>query len=126
MKSEYLPAVRDTLQYAKARIARSDNWTQGALARNADGDVCVPHNPGAARWCAEGALHLAAALTHDDTEIRLSALFALFGVCPDGGWTVSVAQFNDDPDTRHEDVLSLYDRAIAQVDQRIMDEGNPQ
>ncbi|AGC36105.1 hypothetical protein B7L88_gp061 [Rhizobium phage RHEph10] len=94
--------LKEHLIAARALIADEGDWGQGE-------DRC--------RACALDALRIEEDMTDDDpraikaTEALRLALPASFTDDPNN-WNHPVAQFNDRSETRHADVLALYDRAI--------------
>ena len=53
------PTPRDLLVEARTLIARPEAWTQGAAARDADGEPVGVEHEDAVSWCATGALNCA-------------------------------------------------------------------
>ena len=53
------PTPRDLLVEARTLIARPEAWTQGAGARDADGEPVGVEHEDAVSWCATGALNRA-------------------------------------------------------------------
>ena len=51
------PTPRDLLVEARTLIARPEAWTQGAAARDADGEPVGVEHEDAVSWCATGALN---------------------------------------------------------------------
>jgi hypothetical protein len=102
-------SVRDVLVKARALIATPEKWTKGALARDAGGigyrtDDVVGDRTFAC-YCAEGACVAAT------PEIFL-ARRAYDELCKFTNGPL-VYEFNDSPATTHDDVLALFDTAIA-------------
>ena len=90
---------------ARARIERG--WTQSAEARDASGNSVLPDSPLAVCWDVLGALF--------DAEMPTSSHDALFKELPGRSRRrdVSIVSFNDAEGRTKEEVLALYDRAIA-------------
>lgn len=116
------PDTLAILRGARALLARPDAWLRGVGARTSEGELCPSSSPAAACFCAIGVLNHLAPLGGWGKAHR-----ALFAELPkawcsrvkpsnvkDDHW-VSVARFNDDPNTTHADLLALFDRAIASV-----------
>ena len=105
--------TRRVLQEARALIAQG--WTQGEFARKAG----VPTGTsalGSDCWCASGALsHVA--LRHGDYDMpaKDKARRVLGDVLgPDfAAYGFSLPRWNDDPARTQEEVLALFDKAIA-------------
>ena len=53
------PSPRDLLVEARTLIACPETWTQGAAARDADGEPVGVEHEDAVSWCATGALNCA-------------------------------------------------------------------
>lgn len=48
--------VKDVLREALKLIRKPERWTQGAYARDKDGDTCAPGGGRSVCWCAVGAV----------------------------------------------------------------------
>ena len=95
----------ETLRDAKALIDTPAKWTQNANARRSDDSDCSSAHPDAVCFCIVGAVWRASGET-------FSKAFHLVH------WQAQkegrhVVQFNDHPDTSHNDVMAFFDRAIA-------------
>ena len=53
------PTARDILIEARVLIARPEAWTQGAGARDAEGEPIAVEHQDAVSWCATGAINAA-------------------------------------------------------------------
>lgn len=102
------------LKETRAKLAQG--WTQGEFACK-DG---VPTDASALDsdcWCVVGALgHVA--LLHGDYDMPAkfaarSALVEAIGVSEFEGWGFSLSRWNDDPARTQDEVLALFDKAIA-------------
>ena len=94
----------ETLRDAKALIDTPAKWTQHADARRSNNIPCSYANPDAICFCIVGAVWRASG--------EFSKAFHLVQ------WQAQeegrhVVQFNDHPDTSHNDVMAFFDRAIA-------------
>jgi hypothetical protein len=94
----------ETLRDAKALIDTPAKWTQNADARRSNNIPCSYANPDAICFCIVGAVWRASG--------EFSKAFHLVH------WQAQeegrrVTQFNDHPDTSHNDVMAFFDRAIA-------------
>ena len=110
----------DMLRKARAKIAMPCAWTQRASARAVDGSSVWPGDRRAVCWCALGALR----------QVEIEAGFERRPDAPDDEdpWVVlsrhsphpleGVAAYNDAPATTHDDIMDLYDRAIAAEESR--------
>ena len=65
------PPPRDLLVDARTLIAMPEAWTQGAAARDADGEPVGVEHEDAVSWCATGALNCAMYRHADSLEIPL-------------------------------------------------------
>ena len=63
------PTPRDLLVQARTLIARPEAWTQGAAARDADGEPVGVEHEDAVSWCATGALNCAMYHHVDSLEV---------------------------------------------------------
>lgn len=109
----------DLLKSARATLDDPSRWTKFVLARNAFGNETEPEDPDARRWCLIGSLYHAAPGQEDavcEAAYWLSETIAdLSGKDPNilGHGQEPVANLNDAPETTHEHVLVVLDRAIA-------------
>src|SRR5438128_2331837 len=96
---------KELLRNARALIAAPSNWTVNCYARDAYNQKVEYHSPEAISFCALGALNRAyqeatnSCCAHPDLLSTDGVLHAQLGV------------FNDAH--THQEVLALYDRAIA-------------
>lgn len=103
----------DTVQIlkdARALIADEKNWTRNAFARDSKGNEVTPDKEDATCFCAIGAL---------SRVVQQPPYYDLPGerLLGDEAWIsgeIGVAEFNDAH--THEDVLALFDRAIARAE----------
>lgn len=91
----------EKLILARAILEQPENWTQGTYARDDEGWPCLEDHPESVCWCMSGACRLAYA----------NPMLLAYELVP--GWCVP--QFNDLSLTKHSDVLSVFDRAIAKL-----------
>lgn len=89
------------LRIAKGRIEQG--WCQGVLARDGHGEEITPNHPAAVAWCAFGAIG-----TKEDA-LSQADLFLMKAHGPN----TDVVSWNDAPERTREDVLALFDKAIA-------------
>lgn len=97
----------ETLKAARQLISDPAKWTQGELARDADGKQVPPLDDNATCWCSIGALRKAAGFG----DIYKGPFGALYFKVPTKG---SVSDFNDTH--THAEVLALFDAAIAELE----------
>lgn len=101
----------DALRAARKLIEVPGRWIRGTYARvNKTGQATRATSPDAKCWCALGALRAANCDDTDSSEER----YYLEQALPVGHYYVH--RMNDDPRTKHKDILSLFDRAIALAD----------
>lgn len=109
------------LRNAKAIISDPNKWGRHYYAADEGGDPVDHDSPEATCFCTFGAVMKAVSCDEDDEfgiertvrlfqcEATLEASLPIY----DGDRYHTVIGFNDDPDTTHDDVMALYDRAIA-------------
>jgi len=99
----------EILRYARDVVLDSpEKWVQGEY-----------HVPAKDRVCTVGALSTATMLAEPFRwpQFPLSVTKApLLSVLREVGWD-AIEDFNDDPDTTYEDVISLFDKAIKQCEE---------
>ena len=105
--------VISMLEEAKKRISKEKNWVQGLQAVDKDGNEVLPHwkakkkeEPAAVRWSA--AVSIMAMAGRD----IVPAFRALADMAADRGCP-GIDSFNDTH--THEEVLELFDHAIAYI-----------
>lgn len=101
------------LTTARQLLAMPNAWTQGAFARDKDGEPCPDTGNDATCFCMWGAVR------HARYQLRLEALGTLEtvrGLC--GG---NIPEWNDKPGRTQAEVLSLLDKAVAKLVERIAD-----
>lgn len=110
--------VADILRKAKSLIPTPAQWTKGHFARDSFGNIADPHDSKARCYCAMGAVQ-AATFTigmhfTSEEDAAEGALETALGTLDDCGLTHGcVPDFNDHPDTTHEQILRLFEVAIA-------------
>jgi hypothetical protein len=95
----------ETLKAARQLITDPAKWTQGELARDAEGNEINPNNDLATCFCAHGAIQY---FTADETLSNADIL--LIAVCSDKH-DCYVEDYNDTH--THAEVIALFDAAIA-------------
>lgn len=101
--------VSKILQAARKKIEDPANWTKHAPARDSDGCLVDPKNSHATCWCTVGAFY---SVTPDYDDFLKTVKF-VNTILPDVYEKIS--DFNDHPETTHDQVLSLFDRAIEKA-----------
>ena len=95
--------TKEILQEAHSYIEKG--WTQKAYARDAGGKPVDAKDPDACSWCAVGALQVA-----NSEQGRLVELWRFLDSFIDQPLS---SGFNDHPETTQDDVLNLFEKAIA-------------
>lgn len=107
----------EVLKAARHLLSDPNRWTKRAYARAADGLDIDATSDMAVSFCAIGAMrHVTGSDSIVDNEEYGEAMVALNGAVVWPGKLCRTARFNDHPDTTHEDVLALYDRAIERLE----------
>lgn len=112
-----MSAKLDTLRKARELISEPMHWTKGQAIVTIFRREVPHYSTEAFAYCAIGALEVAyyhlngKGKTGDFGEARA----ALRDQLPEGS-EGSIAVFNDHKDTKHADILALFDRAIAQAE----------
>lgn len=102
----------------KARDALAKGWTQGHWALNKNGDEVESISPEACFFCTIGAVdhalgNASEAIFCEVFEIQNFLVSSLPDSCKRREDSDDLIDYNDHPDTTHEDVLALFDRAIG-------------
>lgn len=95
---------KEILIAARAKIEAPERWTQGAYAKDVDGQQADPCGKRAICWCIYGAVM---ATTDGDYHKEHSATVLI------GEIVNNIARWNDAPTRTHAEVLAAFDRAIA-------------
>jgi hypothetical protein len=109
MELPIVNAARTLLIDARKLLTDPKNWTQQVAARNAQGHETQAKSVTAVCWCSLGALTHCRPDVEDRAYIYNVAYETLLQATPNG----MVASFNDN--STHEEVLELFDRAIARL-----------
>lgn len=105
---------------ARAWLAKKEHWTKHAFFRNGTRHRANPGDTIAAS-CALGAAYMSYVDTKKAFHISKSLISfderdaiatGLANYLPEGMWD-NITSFNDSSATKHQDVLDLFDRAIA-------------
>ena len=117
------PTPRDLLVEARTLIASPEAWTQGAAARDADGEPVGVEHEDAVSWCATGALNCAMYRHADSLQIPLplerardqagTILTDTVRALTLGHYTEATT-YNDQ--TNHSCIVHAFDIAIADAD----------
>ena len=104
-----MSSTAEKLRHARELILESEHWEKYVSYRD-DHGAPTTEEADARSYCAMGACIASVKEIKDIYEMEA----ALVDVLPDG--YESVTSYNDDEHTGHEDIVALFDRAIAQVD----------
>ena len=99
----------EVLKAARALIDTPEKWTKGNYARDESGRPTPYESDGACQFCAVGAVKRAA------MPADLSAAWRAEDLLSDTAWgmyNMTIVSFNDRADTKHAQVLKVYDKAI--------------
>lgn len=107
------PTMKEFLTKVRARLEKG--WTKGAFARDkTEKDVPVSYSQDACSWCMEGAIITERNKLRDYAPYCDSVLQkTLNPFLPAEYKNMRFARFNDAPETSKEDVLAVFDSAIA-------------
>ncbi len=117
------PTPRDLLVDARTIIARPEAWTQGAAARDAEGEPVGVEHEDAVSWCATGALNCAMYRHVDSLEIppplqrardRAGTILTDTVRALTLGHYTEATTYNDQ--TNHGCIVHAFDIAIADAD----------
>ena len=101
----------ELLREARKLLEDPSHWTKGAFAKAAAGCAIASTSDNAVCWCAIGALRR---FDRGGYSAAYSNAVFVLQCCVSGSG--GVAEFNDDPNTTHADVLAMFDRAIARAE----------
>lgn len=95
------------LKHMEVAISRLERgWTQGASARDTDGNLCYPTSPRAVSWCVLGA-------AFSSSEDVLQAIYScLHEVLEGRGFYGSIIEWNDMLERTQKEVIQLYCEAM--------------
>ena len=117
------PTPRDLLVEARTLIARPEAWTQGAAARDADGEPVGVEHEDAVSWCATGAINCAMYRHADSLEVppplqrareRAGTILTDTVRALTLGHYTEATTYNDQ--TNHGCIVHAFDIAIADAD----------
>jgi len=110
--------IKESLVAARALIADESKWTTDYIARKANGHFCSADDPGACKWCAQGAVLVCLGGKVGRSYLQVVDLLDAvatdmgYGDKDDQGKSPS-AQLNDE--SSHLQVLAMFDRAIQEA-----------
>lgn len=105
---------RDLTLLREARALLAQGWTKDAFARDAKQQKVAPDSNEAVQWCAFGAMMRCGG------PVR-SSLFES-AMEEEGILVTGLGDFNDHPDTTHDDLLRLFDLTIERVEMALAKE----
>jgi len=113
MKDYLKAAVRERMVLARGLISDPAKWTKGAFARTREDRVCGVRTVGAVKFCMSGAMGQIGSL-HDDLHAEAIKV-VMEAMDAQGTDQRFVSNWNDAPERTHEEVLAMFDKAIALV-----------
>lgn len=104
----------DILSAARELIAKDGVWTQGAYARDVNGDEVSESSTAAVCFCSVGALHRAGGRHQAGTlrTIKEAVNMLSEGLLSDG---LHLENWNDEPNRTQAEVVALFDRTISKA-----------
>ena len=117
------PTPRDLLAEARTLIARPEDWTQGAAARDAEGEPVGVEHEDAVSWCATGAINCAMYRHADSLEVppplqharnQAGTILTRTVRALTLGHYTEATTYNDQ--TNHGCIVHAFDIAIADAD----------
>ena len=107
----------DILKAARATLANPENWTKGCYARDAAGNMCKPYSPNAVKWCAIGTCALVSnhSVYSPKLEMVMDELVKCLPYKTENPTEDCIADWQDAPETTHEQMLAMFDCAIANL-----------
>lgn len=97
----------EALRRARGYIGTPERWTQRFFARDKHGNFTYPYKDDAVCFCALGAVNVEN-LPKGVTNAMHGALYAVLAKLE----VDSIAEYNDDPERTHKEILALFDAAI--------------
>lgn len=95
-------------------ISKEENWCKRAPARSKRGGIVNVASAEACQFCAIGAIAKVAEANNGRFENNLVYSMALDHLSKQLDWK-PITDYNDDPKTTHQDILSLFDKAIQEL-----------
>lgn len=100
---QYVPAL------VKARYMIESGWTQGAFARDINGNEVLELSPRACSYCLLGAIHVGV----NNISIPPDLYHYIHSLVPE---QIFVAKWNDTPNRTKEEVITFLDEVIESLD----------
>ena len=112
--------MKEFLEDARDIIEEPSAWVQGYRALDKYGNTTDAAGADAIQFCAEGAMvracrSLSIGASVDVWRISKSPIYRKCIAALDSVVDCDITIFNDDPATTHEDILRVFDRAIAKA-----------
>lgn len=113
--------TQNLLIAARLLLSDEENWNKGKYALTSNGEHKYGGHPDAVCWCSKGALQA----FHEPEpynnyqDVRDNAqrvLHSMINKHQDDWDSTGIVSFNDNERTTHEDILNLFDAAIASLD----------
>ena len=109
-----LAHIKKILVDARSLVMDESKWTQSADARDEKGQTVPFYSSKACCWCAAGAIYKAFNNMGDKVafpEVEQKFRYTMYkcGISKLHG----IVTWNDLPSTTHQDVINVFDRAIA-------------
>ena len=119
VSKEHAPVVRKIIAGARDLLSDEGKWIKNYLAINAAREDVAVHAPDACMWCALGGLCRecrAKGVDMDSEQYRDVMRHVTHHVrLYTGERDALLAMWNDCDDTKHRDVLAVFDSAIAEL-----------
>lgn len=103
-------STTEILEKVRALIDKPEKWTKDTLARNIEGTPTFTSSGDAVSFCIIGAICKAKNLEPDFFYVQ--SLLDEF-VPPEYTGFAKLIKFNNDEKTTHQDLMELFDKAIA-------------
>ena len=105
------------LEEMQSILKSPDNWTQGYMAKDAEGRQIHASSDNACKWCVSGAYNRAQYNLNLYTSNRsIGALTASLENLGDrADFAESIVEYNDHEETSYYDIIELIDYAILNV-----------
>lgn len=113
-------SVTKIIRNVRELLQDPQRWTKETLARDEQGETRLPESPKATCWCLLGALDSQVSYTSDrHMDIEQALVKNIKKLFPrrtsQTAFHLPITEFNDHPDTMHEDVLKVLDETLANL-----------
>lgn len=113
MNIEQQVEVVKVLKASREKISKPEAWIKGGFARDSEGNYVNSTDEHAVCFCSLGAINSVTGLWSNE---RHGATVAIEDVIGD----FSIPSFNDADSTTHEDILRVWDKAIAAAEKKLV------